>query len=256
MRTIVWMIYFWTYLLAVYPKGRRIKHLRKIGEYEKAEQLLTLVIQKWANRLLRAAGVTIRIRGEENLPKGPALFASNHQGYFDIPTLITCLGQKQRPIVAKKEIGKIPLLRDWMKSFDCIFMDRNDPRQSLRSLQEAQKLMEKGDSVIIFPEGTRSKGEALGEFKAGAFKPAVKGGFPVIPVSIDGSYKAMEQNHMWIHPAQIYFTILPPIETEGMSREQAAKIGETVREQIAAQRLQTREAFGLATDQNTGQVIE
>lgn len=255
MRTILWMIYFWAYLLAVYPKGRRIKHLRHIGEYEQAARLLTATVQKWAGRLLRAAGVTIRIRGEENLPEGPVLFASNHQGYFDIPTLITCLGHEQRPIVAKKEIGRIPLLRDWMKAFDCIFMDRNDPRQSLRCLQEAQGLMEKGESVIIFPEGTRSKGEALGEFKAGAFKPAVKGGFPVVPVSIDGSYKAMEQHRMWIHPAEIYFTILRPIQTEGMTREQAAKIGETVGEQIAFGRLQTREEFGLATDPATGQVI-
>lgn len=255
MRTILWMIYFWTYLLAVYPQNRRIKHLRKIGESEKAERVLTSVVQKWANRLLWAAGVTIHIRGEENLPEGPVLFTSNHQGYFDIPTLITCLGHCQRPIVAKKEIGKIPLLREWMMDFRCIFMNRDDPRQSLRCLQAAQTLMEEGESVIIFPEGTRSKGEALGEFKAGAFKPAVKGGFPVVPISIDGSYKAMEQHRMWIHPAEIYFTILPPIQTEGMTRDQAAKIGETVREQISSGRLQTREAFGLATDPATGQVI-
>ncbi len=245
MRMILWMIYFWLYMLAVFVPTRYVLYLQKKGETEKADRLTTKLVQNWANRLLIAAGVKIIVRGEENLPDGPALFASNHQGYFDIPTMITRLGHKQHPIVAKKEIGNIPMVRTCMKMFHCIFMDRDDPRQSLRCLQEAQKLMEGGESVVIFPEGTRSKGEPLDEFKAGAFKPALKTGLPIVPVSVDGSYKAMEAHHMWIHPATIYLTILPPIETKGLPRERSAKIGEEVRERIYQGRLATRRELGL-----------
>jgi len=232
MRTILWFIYFWIYLLAILPKMLYYKHLVKNGRKAEAMPGIEKVVQNWASALLKAAGVTCTVTGVENIPKDRAvLFVSNHQGNFDIPLSITRLG-KTNPIVAKDSLEKLPFISTWMKLFDCLFIDRENARQSLKVFAEAGKLIENGRSIIIFPEGTRSKGAEAGEFKAGAFKIAFKSGAPIVPFAIDGSYKAMEANGFWIKPTHVNITILPPIETVGMSKELERHIGVTVREMI------------------------
>ena len=121
----------------------------------------------------------------------------------------------------------------WMELLDCVFIDRDNARQSVTALgTAAANMTQRGRSFIIFPEGTRSRGEEVGEFKNGGFRAALKAGVPVIPVVIDGTYKAMEANHMWIHPASVQVKVLPPVPTQGMSREEAKCIGERVRSLI------------------------
>ena len=84
------------------------------------------------------------------------VFVANHQGYFDIPLMLTQL-DKPNPLVAKKEIQKIPMIRGWMEQLHCVFLDRDDPRQSMECLRQAQELLGQGYSVVIFPEGTRKR---------------------------------------------------------------------------------------------------
>ena len=109
----------------------------------------------------------------------------------------------------------------------CIFIDRSDPRKALRTISDAGKRVTEGESIIIFPEGTRSKGEEIGEFKAGAFKTAFKYDAPIQPFAIDGTYKIMEANGgKWIRPGHVVLTILPPVETAGMERAEQREFGE------------------------------
>lgn len=190
------------------------------------------IAHKWALSLLKLAGVTCEVTGMENIPKDRAvLFTSNHQGNFDIPLMITQLGGTN-PLVAKKSLENLPFISSWMKLFDCLFLDRENARQSLTVFGQAEEIIKEGRSVIIFPEGTRSRKEEPGEFKAGAFKIATKTGAPIVPVAINGSYKAMEAHGFWIHPAHVTIKILPPIETEKMSKEEAKHIGVVVRDMI------------------------
>ena len=165
------------------------------------------------------------------LPDETALFVGNHQGNYDIPVILCKLGPL-KSIVAKKEIAKIPGIRSWMEHFDCIFMDRDDPRQSLVALNRAQELLEQGRSVIIFPEGTRSRGPDMAEFKAGALRCALKAGVPVAPFALDGSYKAMEANKGLMRPADVYLHILPKIETAGLSKTQTRALSQEVQQSI------------------------
>jgi 1-acyl-sn-glycerol-3-phosphate acyltransferase len=233
MRTIIWFIYFWVYLLSIYPKQKYYEGQRAAG-VAKAEYLpgVNEVVQKWAGSLLKAAGVTCTVEGLENIPQDRAvLFTSNHQGNFDIPLMITRLG-KTNPIVAKNSMENMPLISKWMKLFDCLFIDRDNARQSLGVFAAAEKIIEEGRSIIIFPEGTRSKRDEAGEFKAGAFKIAMKTGAPIVPVAINGSYHAMEEHGFWIHPTHVRITVLPPIETSELSKEDAKHIGVRVRELI------------------------
>ena len=203
MRTIIWFIYFWGYLLFALPKMKRAQRLQAAGELDARNALVEPMIQKWARALLRLAGVQVELTGLENIPEGPAVFVPNHQSYFDIPVLLAWL-DKPHPLVSKQEVKKIPLIRTWMELLDCVFIDRDNARQSVTALgTAAANMTQRGRSFIIFPEGTRSRGEEVGEFKNGGFRAALKAGVPVIPVVIDGTYKAMEANHMWIHPAEV-----------------------------------------------------
>ena len=172
---------------------------------------------KWA---LSIAGVTIDRRGEENLLQTPALYVGNHQGLADIFIAISYLGSL-KTIMAKKEAEKIPLIHFWMTSFDCIFLDRSNPREGVKALARAEELLKGGRSVVIFPEGTRSRGPEMGEFKAGAFKCAVRAGVPIVPFAIDDSYQRWDAEHK-LHPGTVKLAILPAVSTESKKTQELA----------------------------------
>jgi 1-acyl-sn-glycerol-3-phosphate acyltransferase len=114
----------------------------------------------------------------------------------------------------------------------CVFMDRNDIRQSVQAINEGVDLLKQGYSMVIFPEGTRSKGETMGEFKQGSFKLATKAGVPIVPVAIKGSYKMMEEKG-FIRPASVEVIISKPISTEGLTREELQQLPDRVKEIIS-----------------------
>ena len=234
MRTIIWFIYFWCKLLLLWPEMKRAQRAEAAGDAATRDAILQKEVVGWCSRLLRLAGATVEVVGLENIPQEPVVFVANHQGYFDIPLLLTSL-DKPHGMVAKEAIGKLPIICDWMRLLGCVFIDRSNARQSVAALGEAaQRLTQDKRSFIIFPEGTRSKGGPVGEFKSGGFKIAFKAGVPVLPVCIDGSWQLMEKNHNWIRPASVRITILPLIPTQGLSRDEMKAIVPTVEQQIAA----------------------
>lgn len=234
MRTLIWFAYFWSYIVLLIPKMLGIqKAVKKTGSLDLP--FVKRVVNTWARRLLRLAGADITVEGIENIPKNtPVLFAGNHSGYFDIPLLLGYLDEVH-PIVAKKEIAKIPLINRWMKFFDCMFIDRENPRQSVAVLNEAAQLIEKGHSVSIFPEGTRAKDGNVGEFKSGAFKIAAKTNAPVVPVVIKGTRNLMENNNYFIRPAKVKMVILPPVAVEGLSKAELKALPQQVQQLIQQQ---------------------
>lgn len=235
MRTIVWFAYFWAYLLALVPPLCKAQRMERKGDDAGRYAILDREIPKWADRLMRLAGLTVTVEGRENIPGTPCVFVSNHQGYFDIPLLL-CYLDRPYGMVAKDTIEKLPLIRDWMRLMGCVFIDRSNARQSVAALGVAAKgLTEHGRSFIIFPEGTRDRGGELLEFKNGAFRVALKSGVPIVPICIDGSWRAMEAQGGWIKPAAVRVTILPPVATDGISREQSKLIGAEVQELIGSE---------------------
>ena len=137
-------------------------------------------------------------------------------------------------LVAKIETKKIPLVRTWMKLLDCVFIDRKSPRHSMEGYAAGAGACAGRGKRGGVSEGTRSKGDAMGEFKAGAFRIACKAGAPVVPVAIDGSYKIMEANHNLMKPAHVNITILPPVETAGLGRTAQHELAAQVAQAIAA----------------------
>lgn len=218
LRTIWWAMAFIGGLLVRIPKMLRAQHLKKNGDAAGAYALAQSEVSSWALLLLRIAGVRVTVTGKENIPTDRAVvFTPNHQGDYDIPLMLTQL-DTLHPIVAKIETLKIPLVRTWMRMFDCVFLDRKDPRKAVLAIREAEEILRGGRSVVIFPEGTRSRGDNMGEFKSGAFKMAFAAKAPIVPIAIDGSYRIMEANHNLMKPGEVKITILPPVETAGLDR--------------------------------------
>ena len=219
MHTILWFLYFWLYLIAVLPLYWYLRRLEKRGKRAKCDAILHRTVGRWARRLIRAAGAKVTVEGLEKLPDGPAVYVANHQGYFDIPVVLGYLGEDTKPLVAKKEIDRIPLIRRWMRLLHCVFLDRENPRSAVASLNEAAEWVAQGYSMVIFPEGTRSKTGEVAEFKGGAFKIAQKNKVPVVPFVIDGTAQLMERNGYWIHGGPVRLRVLDPIDTAGYTKE-------------------------------------
>ena len=231
-RTLLWFAYFWILLIGTLPKLLLAGRMEKAGNSKEHDRLAEDVPRVWARRLLWAAGARVEVEGLDKIPKDrTVLFVSNHQGNFDIPLLMGKL-PVAKGFVAKKELKKLPILSSWMVRMRCVFLDRSDIRQSLVVINEAVSYLKKGHSMVLFPEGTRSKGPEMGEFKAGSLKLAMKAQVPIVPVAIDGSYRLMEAQGFWIRPATVNIRELDMIETKGLDKEEARDLPRRVKETI------------------------
>lgn len=234
MRTFIWFVYFVGYLIFHLPVLSRGLKAQKAGDIARADAIAQKHITNWFNHLLKLAGVEITVTGKENLPDVPCVFIANHRSSFDIPLLLTQV-RGLFPVVSKIEVKKIPVVRKWMELFHCLFLDRSDPRQGMQVINDAAALVEKGYCVGIFPEGTRYKGAEgeVGPFLGGAFRIASKSGAPIVPIAIGNSRACLEgDGHFTIKPAKVTITILPPIQTAGISRAELKALPETTRQQI------------------------
>ena len=130
-----------------------------IGKYNMPlKDKSSLVIVQWAFRvILFFSGVRLDVRGEENIPKDtPVLYIGNHRSYFDI-VITYARVPRLTGYIAKKEMLRWPLLRNWMRNLHCLFLDRNDVKQGLKTILTAIEDVKSGTSVCIFPEGTRNR---------------------------------------------------------------------------------------------------
>ena len=236
-RTIAMFLYLFGYMIVHYGTLRRGERALAAGDLATVQQLVDRHIPRWSRGILKVTGVTLTVEGLENIPKeGPCVFVGNHRSYYDIPLLLASL-DKPHGILAKEELEKIPLLNRWMKLLGCVFVQRDDLRASVRALNDATAIVESGRSFVIFPEGTRYKGEegGAGEFKAGAFRIAVKTGAPVVPVAISGARGLFEAHGNRATPGTVYVRVLPPIQTADMSRAEQKQLPDAVRQTILAE---------------------
>ena len=234
MRTIIFYSYMGLSLLFASFFRIKIKFLTNKGDLEGRRNYIHKVTSNWAKLVMKAAGAKINIIGLENVPKDETLlFVSNHQSNFDIPLLLSCI-DVPKGFIAKKELENWPFISTWMKYINCIFMDRDNLRKSAEAIVDGIKILNSGYSMVVFPEGTRSKGKPIGEFKGGSFKLATKSKCTIVPITINGTYKLMESNKNLVKSADIELVIHPPIETSKLNKDELETLPETVHSIISS----------------------
>lgn len=209
-----------------------IKAAKDAGEYEKEREIIAYSTNLWATKVTEIFGINVNITGYENIPKNkPCVFISNHQGYADIIVLFRALEGKQIGFIAKDGLKKVPYFGKWIQAIRGVFIKRGNARESLQAIKEGVELLKYGYSLVIFPEGTRSRGPKIGEFKAGSFKLATKSKVPIVPITINGSYHVYEEREL-IGGGDIDVMIHPPVYTDSLDRHQLANIHTTVENTI------------------------
>jgi 1-acyl-sn-glycerol-3-phosphate acyltransferase len=193
-----------------------------------------------AGRLLRLCGAFIsrsfpfwRIRIEGRWPPGRGAYVvvANHQSFLDI-FLISNIPHEMK-WVAKKELFKIPWVGWAFFLVGDIAIDRGDPASALKVMAKARRYLHNGMSVMMFPEGTRSRDGKLLPFKAGAFKVAVDAGVPVLPIAVSGTAQGMPKGSPWVRPSRLTVRILEPVPTAGMGDRDLRRLRDGVRDTIA-----------------------
>lgn len=201
---------------------------------KKAKDEVSLRIVQWGFRtILGIAGTKITVKGKENIPDEAALFVGNHRSYFDILILyIQC--ERLTGFVAKDSIEKVPSLRVWMRYLYCLFLNRSDVKQGMKTILTAIEYIKKGISICIFPEGTRNDGEELSmmPFKEGSFKIATKTGCPIVPVSINNSAEIFENHVPRLKKTHVILEYGKPIYPNELSRDELKNIGAKCQEII------------------------
>lgn len=203
---------------------------KKHGERESREQIFDRM-QQLSKNLLRSTGMDLEVMGKENLPKkGPVLYVATHKSVFDIVVLMTLL-EEPAIFIGKKEVASMPFVNKWFDALGCIYVDREDMRQALKSIMEGIQEIKNGQSIVLFPEGTRNMGNEIKPFKEGGFKLATKTKVPVIPIALSNTYKVFEEKKR-IQKAKVTVNIGAPIVTSELTKDELACLPRLVEEKI------------------------
>ena len=190
-----------TVLLGVFEThGKRIYHINRF----------------WTWSILRLAGVSLKVEGLENIdPKRQYIFIVNHQSNVDVPALVQALRPFQLRWLAKRELLRVPFFGWAMWAARHVTVDRADPQGALKSLARAKERLAAGISLVVFPEGTRSRNGALQRFKKGGFLLAVQANTPIVPITVNGSAKLLPAGAWRLRPGTIDITIDKPVPVDG-----------------------------------------
>ena len=197
-----------------------------IGKFNRrAKDISSLRIVQWGFKvILKMTGVTTTVIGEENVPDEPVLFIGNHRSYFDILlTYSRC--RRLTGYVAKKEMEKIPLLSTWMKNLYCLFLDRDNMREGLKTILQAIDYVKNGISICIFPEGTRGDSDEMAPFKEGSMKIAEKTGCPIVPMAISHTRDIIKDHMPFVKPTHVTVEYGAPIYPKELAKEERRALG-------------------------------
>lgn len=175
----------------------------------------------WARLIVWSWFLRLKVTGKENIPSKDekVCFIANHQSLTDV-MIIEKIIPRMVGFIAKKELAKNPIFYLWMAGAKCVPLDRKNPRLAMKDILKGIELIKQGYAQLIFPEGTRSGGQGLREFKKGSFKLAYKSDATIVPITIDGSYRIISK-HILVKPfSKINIVIHPPIKSSDLSEEE------------------------------------
>ncbi|HEX2955840.1 MAG TPA: lysophospholipid acyltransferase family protein [Chitinispirillaceae bacterium] len=200
-----------------------------------SRKLGRIIVRMWNLHILAVAGVKIVVTGKEKLDKNKRyVFVSNHQSGLDIPILYNGLSEKIC-FIAKKELFMIPMFGWGLFLTGHIWIDRSNARKAHSSIERAvQRLKKDNVSLILFPEGTRSKDGKVAQFKQGSFALAQKAGVSVVPIAIKGAMGLLPKHSLFVNPGIVHLEIGDPVEVlpEMSKADMAEKFHQIIRDSV------------------------
>ena len=186
----------------------------------------------WSWLILVTTGVRVHASGGDRVVAGRSyVFVSNHQSIYDFPVLITSIPFQLR-ILAKASLGAFPVIGWHLRYTGHLLVDR--ARAGRATLNQVAAMIRRGHSLIVFPEGTRSRDGRVGRFKRGVFLLAIDAGIPVVPVALTGTRHVMLKGRLMTCPGEVGIVLHEPLPTEGLARADAMRLAERARGIIAA----------------------
>jgi 1-acyl-sn-glycerol-3-phosphate acyltransferase len=186
----------------------------------------------WSRLILRTTGVRVTASGVGRLdPAASYVLASNHQSIYDIPIVFDTVPLQLR-IIAKASLGRFPFLGWHLRRTGHLLVQRDTPGAGV--FKRMAGLVGERVSLVVFPEGTRSRDGRVARFKGGPFLLAISAGLPVVPVSVARSRHVMRKGRLMTCPGDVALTVHEPISTDGLTREDARALAERVRGIVAA----------------------
>lgn len=209
----------------------------------KSKWIYERIPRMWARAILRAAGVRIRIHGQEHVPHDEArIYVSNHVSWFDVFALASVLPRYR--FIAKKELFRIPIFGPAIRVVAGIEIDRQNRKAAFQAYEVAARGVKEGLSVVVYPEGTRGYSYALRPFKKGPFVLAVAAHVPVVPTIVRGTMEIQPKGSYNIKPGIIDIHFLEPVPTAGLTYADRDALMQQVWHRMAAQ----LETFGIHSE--------
>ena len=205
-----------------------------VGAIDKSGDLVLALARLWSRVILGVPGVKLEVKMRAPLEPGrPYVFMPNHASMVDIWAVFVAIPASFR-FIAKKQLASIPLFGWAMSAGRFIFIDRQNAASARRTMDEASRRIRAGQSVVIFPEGTRTRDGRLMPFKKGGFHLAIDSGAAVVPVAIKGSREVMPRGAALIRAGTVTLEVDAPIPTTGLTTSDRDALIEKVRGRVAA----------------------
>jgi len=230
-------IILWTLGIVVFLIGSSIativypfdKWFHKSGDY------IHIISRYFGKAILYISRTSIQVDGLDNINRDRVyIIISNHQSLFDIFVMDSCIPLQFRFIV-KMELYGVPILGWCLRIENQIMLDRNNRRKALESINKAVSTIRNGRSVLIFPEGTRSRDGSIKQFKKGSFIVATRTKASILPITINGTFNILQPKKLLIYPSNVKVTIHPPFETKGLSRLEEKGLAEKIQHIVASE---------------------
>ncbi len=205
-----------------------------LGPFDRHGRMICFIARHWIGWIFWTCGIRVECEGLENLdPEQPYVLMGNHQSVVDIGALVLTLPRDFR-FVAKRELAWIPFV-GWALALSVgIMVDRGNRQRSVSSLRRAAERIRGGETVIIYPEGTRSPTGELRAFKSGGFHLAIQAQVPVLPVTVSGSKRITPKRSLRVERGTVKIVYGKPIPTRGLGTEDRQALKDEVRAAITA----------------------